>query len=111
MTVRHYLVGYGKTDGNLRMEILVPAERMDEVKKLLSLYPDDPGAIDPYELYPWQARDIAKLAGGRVAGEEHDFFLQAFVESDAEGSIGQGDRRETGGQAATAVGGDTSFAG
>ena len=35
MTVRHYLVGYGKTDGNLRMEILVPAERMDEVKKLL----------------------------------------------------------------------------
>ena len=82
MTTQHYLIGYGKADGSPRIDIPVPAERMATVRKLLSLYPDDPDALDPYELLPWQAGEIAKLVGGQVRADAYDFFLQAFDEDD-----------------------------
>ena len=78
MTVQHYLIGYDKADGSPRVEIAVPADRMEKVRKLIPLYPDDPDAFDPYELLAWQAREIASMAGIQIAGTRLDFFLQAF---------------------------------
>jgi hypothetical protein len=42
---------------------------MAAVKKLLSLYPDDPDVLDPHELQPGQAKEIAKLAGSRLGDD------------------------------------------
>lgn len=80
MTIRHYLIGYHKSHGTVATEVLIPADRVKEAKRLLALYPDDPEALDPYELLFWQAREIAKFAGKQITGEAYDYFLQAFDE-------------------------------
>ena len=79
MTIRHYLIGYSK-DGRPRVELEVPCAQMAKVRQLLSLYPDDPDALDPYELLPWQVRRIAELAGNHAAEDDAEYFLQAFQE-------------------------------
>jgi hypothetical protein len=82
MTVRHYLIGYGKDHAGPEIEYVIPEDQMAEVKKLLSLYPDDADALDPYELYAWQATRIAALAGKTVNSARHHFWLQAFDDPD-----------------------------
>lgn len=82
MTVRHYLIGYGKGD-EPEIQHIIPQDRLLEVKRLLALYPDDPDALDPYELLAWQAKQIAALAGKTVNTSDYHFFLQAFTEPDA----------------------------
>ena len=81
MTIRHYLIGYSKTDGNQQVEIAIPSGQMAAVKKLLSLYPDDPDMLDPHELQPGQAKEIAELAGSRLSDDPQDYFLQAFEQT------------------------------
>jgi hypothetical protein len=79
MTIRHYLIGYGKDQTGPEIEYLIPEDQMAEVKKHLPLYPDDPDALDPYELLPWQVKTIAQLAGHKVMRPQaHQFWLQAF---------------------------------
>ncbi len=81
MTIRHYLIGYDKADGNPRIEIAVPADRMDAVRRMLPLCSDDPDALDPYELSPGDVRHIASWAGRDVNERAYDFFLQAFEDA------------------------------
>ena len=82
MTILHYLIGYSKSDGSLVTEVIIPHSEMAVVRRWISLYPDDPHAFDPYELMPWQARQIAELAGEHITGTVYDYFLQAFDEPD-----------------------------
>lgn len=81
MTVRHYLLGYDKANGSLRIEVAVPPARMAAIRRLLPLYADDPDALDPYELSAGDAYHIAVLAGRDVHEYSYDFFLQAFEEA------------------------------
>ncbi len=71
-------MGYGKADGSLQFELAVPLEKVAAVRRMLPLYNDDPDALDPYELLPWQAREIAELAGKPIRADLYEFFLQAF---------------------------------
>ena len=84
MTIRHYLIGYGKDNTGPEIMYSIPEDKMAEVKKHLSLYPDDPDALDPYELLSWQVTAIAQLAGYTVMKPRgpHQFWLQAFDDRD-----------------------------
>lgn len=77
--VRRYLIGYGKGNAGPKIEYVIPEDRMAAVKELLSLYPDDPDALDPYDLSEWQVTRIAGLAGHTLTAPcAHHFWLQAF---------------------------------
>jgi hypothetical protein len=83
MSVRHYLLGFDKDGPQLRVEFPIRLDQVEAVKRAIVLYPDDPDAVDPYELAPAQAERIGAIIGRKISGDAYAFFLQAFDESDA----------------------------
>lgn len=83
MNTRHYLVGYDKREPQpVRVEFPILPEQMAAVTRLVSLYEDDPEALEPYLLAPAQAEAIASAIGRQIDGEAYAFALQAYAEQD-----------------------------
>lgn len=83
MIPHHYLLGFGKDDEELKVEFPIQEDRLDAVKSILTLYPDDPEALDPYVLSPRQAEMVAKITGRSIEGGAYNFFMQTYDDADA----------------------------
>jgi len=80
MTAVHRITGYEKRTERLEIEHDVPPERLNEIRQLAHVPPEDSGAVGAYPLDPHAAGLVALKLDKPLNVDAYDWFLEPFAE-------------------------------